>query len=106
MKLDGAGYFKTYWREMMPLAAPHPHGGSVRSSPFWGCRRALLGEPAAGGRQLEDYTVRIGARAGPLPCRTDALTHELISSSATIAIVPVLVVYVVLPAVLRGGSGG
>ena len=58
-KLDGAGYFKTYWRIMLPLAAPAVAGGRDPHLPGH-LERVLLGQPAADGATAPNYTVQMG----------------------------------------------
>jgi multiple sugar transport system permease protein len=89
-KLDGAGYFKTYLRVMLPLAAPAVAAVAILTFQgtwnefFWAL--ILLGQ---GDSDL--YTVQIGLTQFTFQYRT--LWPELMAA-ATIAILPVLVVYI------------
>jgi multiple sugar transport system permease protein len=89
-KLDGAGYFKTYWRVMLPLAAPAVAAVAILTFQgiwnefFWA--NLLLGQGSAG-----EWTVQIGLAQFRFTYQT--LWPQLMAA-ATIAIVPVLVVYV------------
>jgi multiple sugar transport system permease protein len=89
-KLDGAGYFKTYWRVMLPLAAPAVAAVSILTFQgiwnefFWA--NLLLGQGSS-----DEWTVQIGVAQFRFVYQT--LWPQLMAA-ATIAIVPVLVVYV------------
>ena len=89
-KLDGAGYFKTYARVMLPLAAPAVAAVAILTFQgtwnefFWAL--ILLGQGDAA-----QYTVQIGLAQFRFQYQT--LWPELMAA-ATLAIVPVLVVYV------------
>ena len=89
-KLDGAGYFKTYWRVMLPLAAPAVAAIAILTFQgiwnefFWA--NLLLGQGSA-----SEWTVQIGVAQFRFTYQT--LWPQLMAA-ATIAIVPVLVVYV------------
>jgi multiple sugar transport system permease protein len=89
-KLDGAGYFKTYLRVMLPLAAPAVAAVAILTFQgtwnefFWAL--ILLGQ---GDSDL--YTVQIGITQFTFQYRT--LWPELMAA-ATLAILPVLLVYV------------
>ena len=89
-KLDGAGYFKTYWRVMLPLAAPAVAAVAILTFQgiwnefFWA--NLLLGQGSS-----SEWTVQIGLAQFRFTYQT--LWPQLMAA-ATIAIVPVLVVYV------------
>jgi multiple sugar transport system permease protein len=89
-KLDGAGYFKTYARVMLPLAAPAVAAVAILTFQgtwnefFWAL--ILLGQ---GDSDL--YTVQIGITQFTFQYRT--LWPELMAA-ATLAILPILLVYV------------
>jgi multiple sugar transport system permease protein len=89
-KLDGAGYFKTYARVMLPLAAPAVAAVAILTFQgtwnefFWAL--ILLGQGDA-----SQYTVQIGL--AQFRFQYQALWPELMAA-ATLAIVPVLAVYV------------
>ena len=89
-KLDGAGHFKTYWRVMLPLAAPAVAAIAILTFQgvwnefFWA--NLLLGQGSA-----SEWTVQIGVAQFRFTYQT--LWPQLMAA-ATIAIVPVLVVYV------------
>jgi multiple sugar transport system permease protein len=89
-KLDGAGYFKTYARVMLPLAAPAVAAVAILTFQgiwnefFWAL--ILLGQGDA-----DQYTVQIGLAQFRFQYRT--LWPELMAA-ATLAILPVLAVYV------------
>lgn len=88
-KLDGAGYFKTYARVMLPLAAPAVAAVAILTFQgtwnefFWAL--ILLGQGDA-----SQYTVQIGL--AQFRFQYQSLWPELMAA-ATIAIVPVLIVY-------------
>ena len=89
-KLDGAGYFKTYWRVMLPLAAPAVAAISILTFQgiwnefFWA--NLLLGQGGS-----DEWTVQIGVAQFRFQYQT--LWPQLMAA-ATIAIVPILLVYV------------
>jgi multiple sugar transport system permease protein len=89
-KLDGAGYFKTYWRVMLPLAAPAVAAVAILTFQgiwnefFWA--NLLLGQGGS-----DEWTVQIGVAQFRFQYQT--LWPQLMAA-ATIAILPVLVVYV------------
>jgi multiple sugar transport system permease protein len=89
-KLDGAGYFKTYARVMLPLAAPAVAAVAILTFQgtwnefFWAL--ILLGQGDA-----SQYTVQIGL--AQFRFQYQSLWPELMAA-ATLAIVPVLAVYV------------
>ena len=89
-KLDGAGYFKTYWRIMLPLAAPAVAAVAILTfqgiwNEFFWANLLLTGDSS-------NYTVQMGLVQFRFQYQT--LWPQLMAA-ATIAIVPVLVVYVV-----------
>ncbi len=104
-KLDGAGYFKTYWRVMLPLAAPAVAAVAILTFQgiwnefFWA--NLLLGQGGS-----DEWTVQIGVAQFRFQYQT--LWPQLMAA-ATIAILPVLVGLHLLPALLRrrrrGGWG-
>jgi multiple sugar transport system permease protein len=89
-KLDNAGYFKTYWRVMLPLAAPAVAAIAILTFQgiwnefFWA--NLLLGQGSS-----SEWTVQVGLAQFRFQYQT--LWPQLMAA-ATIAIVPVLVVYV------------
>jgi multiple sugar transport system permease protein len=89
-KLDNAGYFKTYWRVMLPLAAPAVAAVAILTFQgiwnefFWA--NLLLGQGSS-----SEWTVQIGVAQFRFTYQT--LWPQLMAA-ATIAIVPVLAVYV------------
>jgi multiple sugar transport system permease protein len=90
-KLDGAGYFKTYLRVMLPLAAPAVAAVSILTFQgiwnefFWA--NLLLGQSPDPG----DWTVQIGLAQFSFQYQT--LWPQLMAA-ATLAILPVLVVFI------------
>jgi multiple sugar transport system permease protein len=90
-KLDGAGYFKTYARVMLPLAAPAVAAVAILTFQgiwnefFWA--NLLLGQSPNPG----DWTVQIGLAQFRFQYQT--LWPQLMAA-ATLAILPVLAVYV------------
>jgi multiple sugar transport system permease protein len=90
-KLDGAGYFKTYARVMLPLAAPAVAAVSILTFQgiwnefFWA--NLLLGQSPNPG----DWTVQIGLAQFRFQYQT--LWPELMAA-ATLAILPVLIVFI------------
>jgi multiple sugar transport system permease protein len=90
-KLDGAGYFKTYWRVMLPLAAPAVAAIAILTFQgiwnefFWA--NLLLGQSPDPGV----WTVQIGLSQFRFQYQT--LWPELMAA-ATLAILPVLIIYV------------
>jgi multiple sugar transport system permease protein len=90
-KLDGAGYFKTYFRVMLPLAAPAVAAVSILTFQgiwnefFWA--NLLLGQSP----NPSDWTVQIGVAQFRFQYQT--LWPQLMAA-ATLAIVPVLVVFI------------
>ena len=89
-KLDGAGYFKTYWRVMLPLAAPAVAAVAILTFQgiwnefFWA--NLLLGQGGS-----DEWTVQIGVAQFRFQYQT--LWPQLMAA-ATLAILPVLAVYV------------
>jgi multiple sugar transport system permease protein len=90
-KLDGAGYFKTYLRVMLPLAAPAVAAVSILTFQgiwnefFWA--NLLLGQSPDPG----DWTVQIGLAQFSFQYQT--LWPQLMAA-ATLAILPVLIVFI------------
>jgi multiple sugar transport system permease protein len=90
-KLDGAGYFKTYLRVMLPLAAPALAAVAILTFQgiwnefFWA--NLLLGQSPDPGV----WTVQIGLSQFRFQYQT--LWPELMAA-ATLAILPVLIIYV------------
>jgi multiple sugar transport system permease protein len=90
-KLDGAGYFKTYLRVMLPLAAPAVAAVSILTFQgiwnefFWA--NLLLGQSPDPG----DWTVQIGLAQFSFQYQT--LWPQLMAA-ATLAILPIFVVFV------------
>lgn len=88
-KLDGAGYFKTYWRIMLPLAAPAVAAVAILTfqgiwNEFFWANLLLTGDQS-------NYTVQMGVAQFRFQYQT--LWPELMAA-ATLAILPVLVVYI------------
>jgi multiple sugar transport system permease protein len=89
-KLDGAGYFKTYARVMLPLAAPAVAAVAILTFQgtwnefFWA--NLLLGQGGS-----SDWTVQIGVAQFRFQYQT--LWPQLMAA-ATLAILPVLIVYI------------
>ena len=88
-KLDGAGYFKTYWRIMLPLAAPAVAAIAILTfqgiwNEFFCANLLLTGESS-------NYTVQMGLVQFRFQYQT--LWPQLMAA-ATLAIIPVFVVYV------------
>ena len=88
-KLDGAGYFKTYWRIMLPLAAPAVAAVAILTfqgiwNEFFWANLLLTGDS-------DNYTVQMGLVQFRFQYQT--LWPQLMAAT-TIAIVPVLVVYI------------
>jgi multiple sugar transport system permease protein len=88
-KLDGAGYFKTYWRIMLPLAAPAVAAIAILTfqgiwNEFFWANLLLTGDSS-------NYTVQMGLVQFRFQYQT--LWPQLMAA-ATIAILPVLMVYV------------
>jgi multiple sugar transport system permease protein len=89
-KLDGAGYFKTYARVMLPLAAPAVAAVAILTFQgiwnefFWA--NLLLGQGSS-----SEWTVQIGVAQFRFTYQT--LWPQLMAA-ATIAILPIFLVYV------------
>ena len=88
-KLDGAGYFKTYWRIMLPLAAPAVAAVAILTfqgiwNEFFWANLLLTGDS-------DNYTVQMGLVQFRFQYQT--LWPQLMAAT-TIAIIPVLVVYI------------
>ena len=88
-KLDGAGYFKTYWRIMLPLAAPAVAAIAILTfqgiwNEFFWANLLLTGDSS-------NYTVQMGLVQFRFQYQT--LWPQLMAA-ATLAIIPVFVVYV------------
>jgi multiple sugar transport system permease protein len=89
-KLDGAGYFKTYWRVMLPLAAPALAAVTILTFQgmwnefFWSLIILGFGDP-------DRYTLQLGIAQFRFQYQT--LWPQLMAASV-IAIVPVAVLYV------------
>ena len=89
-KLDGAGYFKTFWRVMLPLTLPALAAVSILTFQgiwndfFWAL--IILGQ-----HDPNQYTVQIGLTQFTFQYQTQ--WPELLAA-ASLAIVPVVVVYV------------
>jgi multiple sugar transport system permease protein len=90
-KLDGAGYFKTFWRVMLPLAGPAIAAVTILQFQgtwndfFWPL--IIFGQGSAG-----HYTVQLGLAQFVLTYQTQ--WPELMAASL-IAIAPILLVFVV-----------
>jgi multiple sugar transport system permease protein len=90
-KLDGAGYFKTFWRVMLPLALPGLAAVTILqfqgtwNDLFWPLILFGQGDPS-------HYTVQLGLAEFSFTYQT--LWPELMAGSV-IAIVPILIVFVV-----------
>jgi ABC-type glycerol-3-phosphate transport system permease component len=88
-KLDGAGYFKTFWRIMLPLALPAMSALAILQFQgtwndfFWPLILFGQGNPS-------HYTVQLGL--AELHSQYTSLWPE-ISAGAIVAIVPVLVIF-------------
>ena len=89
-KLDGAGYFKTYWRVMLPLTVPALAAVSILTFQgiwndfFWSL--IILGQ-----QDPNQYTVQLGLAQFQFQYGT--LWPELMAAT-TLAILPVVVVYI------------
>jgi len=90
-KLDGAGYFKTYWRVMLPLSVPALSAVAILTFQgiwnefFWALIILGFDNPAL-------YTVQLGLTQFQFQYQT--LWPELMAAT-TLAILPVVVVFVV-----------
>ncbi len=88
-KLDGAGYFKTYWRIMLPLAAPAVAAVAILTfqgiwNEFFWANLLLTGDSS-------NYTVQMGVVQFRFQYQT--LWPQLMAA-ATLAIIPVVVVFI------------
>jgi multiple sugar transport system permease protein len=89
-RLDGAGYFKTYWRVMLPLATPALAAVAILTFQgiwndfFWALIILGFGDP-------NKMTVQLGLAQFQFQYQT--LWPQLMAA-ATIAIIPVVVIYV------------
>lgn len=89
-KLDGAGYFKTYWRIMLPLASPALAAVAILSFQgiwndfFWALIILGFGDP-------EKLTVQLGLAQFVTQY---AANWPALMAAATMAILPVVTVYV------------
>lgn len=90
-KLDGAGYFKTYWRVMLPLAAPALAAVTILTFQgmwnefFWSLIILGFGDP-------DRYTLQLGL--AQLRFQYQTLWPQLMAASV-IAILPIALIYVV-----------
>jgi multiple sugar transport system permease protein len=90
-KLDGAGYFKTYWRVMLPLATPALAAVTILTFQgmwnefFWSLIILGFGDP-------DRYTLQLGIAQFRFQYQT--LWPQLMAASV-IAIVPVALLYIV-----------
>jgi multiple sugar transport system permease protein len=89
-KLDGAGYFKTYLRVMLPLAGPALAAVAILTFQgiwndfFWAVSILGQGDPSL-------YTVQVGLAQFRFQYQT---LWPLLMAASTLAILPVVVVYV------------
>src|SRR6185503_3728126 len=89
-KLDGAGYFKTYWRVMLPLASPAIAAVTILTFQgiwnefFWSLIILGFGDP-------DRYTLQLGIAQFRFQYQT--LWPQLMAASV-IAIVPIAVLYI------------
>ena len=89
-KLDGAGYFKTYWRVMLPLATPALAAVTILTFQgmwnefFWSLIILGFGDP-------DRYTLQLGIAQFRFQYQT--LWPQLMAASV-IAIVPIAVLYI------------
>jgi multiple sugar transport system permease protein len=89
-KLDGAGYFKTYWRIMLPLALPAVAAVAILT--FQGTWNEFFWALIVLGYDRPDlYTVQLGLTQFVFQYQT--LWPELMAAT-TLAILPVVVVYI------------
>ena len=90
-KLDGAGYFKTFWRIMLPLALPAMAALAILQFQgtwndfFWPLILFGQGNPS-------HYTIQLGL--AELHFQYGSLWPE-ISAGAIVAIIPVLIIFLV-----------
>jgi ABC-type glycerol-3-phosphate transport system permease component len=89
-KLDNAGYFKTYWKVMLPLAAPALAAVTILTFQgmwndfFWSLIILGFGDP-------DVYTIQLGLAQFRFQYQT--LWPQLMAASA-LAILPIAVIYV------------
>jgi ABC-type glycerol-3-phosphate transport system permease component len=99
-KLDGAGYFKTFWRIMLPLALPAMSALAILQFQgtwndfFWPLILFGQGNPS-------HYTVQLGL--AELHGQYTSLWPE-ISAGAIVAILPVLVIFLVFQRFFVSGA--
>ena len=97
-KLDAAGYFKTYRKVMLPLAGPALAAVGILT--FQGTWNALFW-PAV---LLQDKSaVHDSNRALPTSSPLYTTMWPPLMAASVVAILPILVIFVVVPAVLRRG---
>jgi multiple sugar transport system permease protein len=90
-KLDGAGYFKTYWRVMLPLALPAAAALTILQ--FQGTWNDFVWPLILFGQgNTSHYTVQLGLAA--LHFQYSTLWPEICAGSL-IAILPILVIFLV-----------
>jgi len=88
-KLDGAGYFKTFWRVMLPLAGPALAAVTILEFQgawndfFWAS--LLLQSP-------DHYTIQIGLAQFVFLYQT---LWPLATAGSVVAIVPIVLIYLV-----------
>jgi multiple sugar transport system permease protein len=88
-KLDGAGYFKTYWRVMLPLAGPALAAVGILT--FQGTWNQLFW-PAVLLQTPSQYTIQIGLAV----FRGEYLTlWPQLMAASVLAIVPILLIFIV-----------
>jgi len=88
-KLDGAGYFKTYWRVMLPLAGPALAAVGILT--FQGTWNQLFW-PAVLLQTSSQYTIQIGLAV----FRGEYLTlWPQLMAASVLAIVPILLIFIV-----------
>jgi alpha-1,4-digalacturonate transport system permease protein len=90
-KLDGAGFFKTFWRVMLPLAAPAAAALAILQFQgiwndfFWPLILFGQGNPHL-------YTVQLGLAEFVLTYQTN---WPALMAGSLIAIIPILVIFIV-----------
>jgi multiple sugar transport system permease protein len=88
-KLDGAGYFKTYWRVMLPLAGPALAAVGILT--FQGTWNQLFW-PAVLLQTPSQYTIQIGLAV----FRGEYLTQwPQLMAASVLAILPILLIFIV-----------